>query len=400
MRLRWDVGLGRDLGLAFWAMTCFEATFGAYMSIWPLWIEELGAPIAVVGLVLGSAGFIRPFVIGPSSWLIERFDRQRLMLLARMIGIAGMLVAAFAQAWQVLFVSVVLNSMSEIVFPLMQTYVAERAKENRARAFSMIINVGPSIALMTVPLLSGLLISIWGMRSAFILGAITSLISIAIVSRMDLSLLPDEDGEDTAVPTYRAAFRNGPVRSLFAVHGLTMLSLAIGISLVSIFLRETRGMDAALISSLGAMAAVGTALFGLVVARTPALSNFPMRGAAISAGAVVVGLVLFVSTTTLPWITLAFFLRGGVFATWALILAEMGNISPARLRSRAFAVVEILGGSAMSFGPIVASFLYEIEPSMPILTGAVLGGMMAIAMGWMQLRRSRVAPQDTTPILV
>jgi hypothetical protein len=178
-----------------------------------------------------------------------------------------------------------------------------------------------------------------------------------------------------------------------------MLSLAIGISLVSIFLRETRGMDAALISSLGAMAAVGTALFGLVVARTPALSNYPMWGAAISTGAVVVGLVLFVSMTTLPWITLAFFLRGGVFATWALILAEMGNIAPARLRSRAFAVVEILGGSAMSFGPIVASFLYEIEPSMPILTGAVLGGLMAITMGWMQLRSTRGASKDTTPIL-
>src|SRR5690606_29985635 len=132
MRLRWDVGLGRDLGLAFWAMTLFEATFGAYTSIWPLWIEDRGAPIALVGLVLGSAGFIRPFIIGPSSWLTERFDRKRLLIASRICGMAGLTIAAFAQVWQILFVTVLLNAMSEIVFPVMQTYVAERAVEDRA----------------------------------------------------------------------------------------------------------------------------------------------------------------------------------------------------------------------------------------------------------------------------
>ena len=401
MRLRWDVGLGRDLGLAFWAMTFFEATFGAYTSIWPLWIEELGAPIAIVGIVLGSAGFIRPLVIGPSSWLTERFNRKHLMIGSRLIGVCGMLVAALAQAWQILFVTVVLNAISEIVFPLLQTYVAERAAENRARAFSMIINVGPSIALMITPLISGLLIAQWGMRSAFILGGITSLISIAILSRMDFSDLADEDdGSDTTPSTYRAVFRNAPVRSLFAVHGLTIFSLAIGVSLVPIFLRETRGMDAALISTLGAGAAIGTALFGLVVARTPALSNNPMRAASISCSAIAVGLLVFAFSETLPWIALAFFLRGGMFATWALILAEMGNLAPARLRSRAFAVVEILGGSAMSFGPIIASLLYKVEPAVPIVVGAGLGGAMAMYMGWLQWRRSPPAHQDTTSILV
>lgn len=395
MRFSWHVGLGRDLGLAFWAMTFFEATFGAFTSIWPLWIEDRGAPIAMVGIVLGSAGFVRPLVIGPSSWLTERMDRRKLLMVSRGLGVVGLLIAAFAGSWEILFVTVVLNSMSELVFPVLQTYIAERAKENRARAFSMIVNVGPSFALMITPLVSGLMIAQWGMQSAFFLASFTSLVSIAILSRMDFSIIPDDDHGDASSPaTYGAAFRNAEIRSLFVVHGTTILSLAVGVSLVPIFLKEVRGIEPALISTLGAGAALGTVLFGLWVSRSSKLSANPMTAAAIACGAISVGLLVFIFGTTLPWIAFAFFLRGGMFATWSMILASMGELAPARLRSRAFAVVEILGGSAMSFGPIIASLLYSIRPGIPIIVGAVLGGLMAFRMIWLQRgsRASEPAP--------
>ncbi len=373
--------------MAFWAMTFFEATFGAYMGVWPLWIEELGAPIAVVGLVLGSAGFVRPLVLGPSSWLVERFDRRRVLMASRLCGVAGMIVAALAQAWQVLFIAVVLNSLSEIVFPGMQTYVAERAIENRARAFSMIINVGPSLALIVTPLLSGLLISIWDMRAAFLLGGLTSLASIAIMSRMDFSHPPDDDDGSVEPASYRTVFRVSPVRNLMALHGATIFSLAIGVTLIPNFLKETRGFEPAMISTLGAGAAVGTAVFGLVVNRTPWLSTGPLRAAAIACGAISLGLALFVVSHTLPWIALAFVLRGGMFAAWAMMLAEMGETVSSRLRSRAFAVMEMLGGSAMSFGPIIAAQLYRFDPATPVMIGAILGGIMTIVIGYVQWRR-------------
>ena len=389
MRISWHVGLGRDLGLAFWAMTFFEATFGAYTSIWPLWIEELGAPIAMVGIVLGSAGFVRPFVIGPSSWLGERFDRKRVIVAGRLLGVGGLLIAAFARSWEILFLTVVLNGMGEIVFPMLQSYIAERSGDNRARAFSMIVNVGPSFALMVTPLLSGLLIAQWGMQAAFILGCVTSLLSVLFVSRMDFSIIPDDDQDATGtVPSYGATFRNPTIRSVFILHGATIMSLAIGVTLVPIFLNDVRGMDPALISILGAGAAVGTASFGLWVTRSPSLSANPIKAAAIACTAMSAGLIIFAFGSSLPWIGLAFFLRGGMFATWAMILAHMGDLAPARLRSRAFAVVEILGGSAMSFGPVVASQLYGFEPGAPIVVGAILGGVMAIRMGLIHRRQA------------
>ena len=401
MRLRWDVGLGRDLGLAFWAMTLFEATFGAYTSIWPLWIEDRGAPIALVGLVLGSAGFIRPFIIGPSSWLTERFDRKRLLIASRICGMAGLTIAAFAQVWQILFVTVLLNAMSEIVFPVMQTYVAERAVEDRARAFSMVINVGPSIALIFTPLISGALVALGGMQLAFFLGVATSFASILVMLNMDLSLPPaDETAGETTRGTYQEVLAKGPIRNLLILHGCSILALAIGVTLVPNFLKDTRGMDAAIIATLGAGAAVGTLIYGLLVSRTPSLSNNPLRAAAISCAATAVGLIIFAFSYTIPWISFAFLLRGGMFATWAMLLAEMGEIASARLRSRAFAVMEILGGSAMSIGPILAAQLYRVDPATPVIAGAMLGGVMAATLGIVHWRRLSSAPKESSTVLV
>ena len=65
-------------------------------------------------------------------------------------------------------------------------------------------------------------------------------------------------------------------------------------------------------------------------------------------GAISVGLLMFVLADTMPWIIVAFLLRGGMFASWAMMLAEMGERAPSRLRSRAFAVMEIMGGKVMA----------------------------------------------------
>src|SRR3954465_14280336 len=81
--LTWHLGLGPELGNIFWAMTGIEATFGAYGGIWPLWIEALGAPVTIVGLVLGASGLFRLMMLLPSAALADRFDPRTLILIAR-----------------------------------------------------------------------------------------------------------------------------------------------------------------------------------------------------------------------------------------------------------------------------------------------------------------------------
>jgi predicted MFS family arabinose efflux permease len=396
MRVRWDMGLGRDLGYAFWATTCFEGIFGAYTGIWPLWIEHLGAPIAIVGLVLGVAGVIRPFILGPSAWLSERFDPRKMLMTARVIAFCGLIVAALAQSWPILLLTVVTNAIGELVFPLMQTYAADKTTTDRVRAFTLIFTVGPSAALIICPLLVGVLIAIWGMRAAFIFAALLTLAAIWLISR--LNFRTPEHAAPPSVPTggYGAVFRHHASRQILILHGATVFVLAIGVSLVPNFLHDVRGIDPALIATLGAGAAVGTVTYGLVISRSPRIQRAPFLGATAGVGAVALALIIFTALGSLPAVTIAFVLRGGFFSAWALFMAALGETAPGSIRSRSFATMEILGGSAMSFGPVVAAQLYGVEPTLPLIVSAAGAAILIpiIVHGHRDQRRYVAAQND------
>ncbi len=396
MRWQWHFGLGRELGLAFWATLFLEATFGAYIGIWPLWIERLGAPITVVGLVLGTSGIVRPFVLGPSSLLADRFGTRRLIVAARLCALGGLLIAALAQSWPVLLITVVANALGELAFPFLHAYVADHAGEDRVRAFTLIITVGPSLALMVSPLIAGALIAMFGLPAAFVLAAATTAAAVGFMSRMRFTE-SHERADAASAASYRAAFAEPEVRRIFITHGLTIFTLALGTSLIPNFLNDTRGIEAATISTLGAGAAFGSALFGLIITRSRRLQGAPFIGAAIAVLAVALSLSLFATQTAVPLIALAFVLRGGLFSAWVLFLAALGESAPAGLRSRAFTVVEILGGSAISFGPVIAAQLYRLDPVAPIVISAI--GAVAltpyILQGHRRRRSSDQAHDDT-----
>ena len=67
-----QLGLPPHLLPLFWALVLIEAAYGAYLGILPLWIEKLGAPIAIVGLLLGANGILRLFILYPSTTIANR----------------------------------------------------------------------------------------------------------------------------------------------------------------------------------------------------------------------------------------------------------------------------------------------------------------------------------------
>ena len=59
---RWRLRLGRENGLAFWAVLLMEASFASYMLLWPLFIAQLGATPTQVGLIVGTHGLLQGWV--------------------------------------------------------------------------------------------------------------------------------------------------------------------------------------------------------------------------------------------------------------------------------------------------------------------------------------------------
>ncbi len=369
MRPRLD--LPQPIVPIFWGLFFLEATYGAYVSVWPLWIERLGAPVAIVGFVLGIGGFLRLFVLAPSASIAERFGYRRVIVIARLVAVAGFLGAAISTHWAQLLLVVLAFAIGEMVFPLIQTLVAAESGDRRMRSFALVFNVGPSVALAISPLIGAGMVALLGMRSAFVLGALFSAISVLFFTRVaDPSSSSTRESGDRA--TYGDVLRNPGFRLVGVLLLLAVFSLSFGVSFIPTFLEDVRGFAASEITALGALPALGSALFGLGVARIKALQQSPFIAAAIPVGAMSIAFLILRESAALSLIRLAFLLRGGLFACWATLISALGELAPERLRTRSFAMLEMIGGMAFASGPMVAGLLYAQRETLPFEIAFVL----------------------------
>ena len=308
----WDLGLGQELGNVFWAMIGVEGAFGAYVGIWPLWIEALGAPITIVGLVLGSSGLLRLLTLAPSAALADRIDPRKLILAARSLTGVGMITAAFATHWTMLAPMVIGSAIGEIAFPLTQAHLAAHAGEQRVRAFTLVFNVGPAIAFGIAPLISGALIARFDMRAAFIFAAVCTAFSLYFFSRFTPRSKVAKDAEPIR-SSYREALAEPGVKPLLGMQFATIFSLALGISLLAPFLADQRGISPAVVAMLGGVGSLGAIIFGLAVARSQWLQRHPLAGIVVAIGMVMGALAVVLSTHLVWLIALAFIGRGGLW---------------------------------------------------------------------------------------
>ena len=388
-------GLPRAILPVFWGLFFIEACFGAYLGVWPLWMERLGAEVGVIGLLLGAGGFIRIFMMAPSASIAERVGIRRLLLATRVFILLGYLVAFFATTWQVLLFLVVAAAAAEIAFPLTQSYVARHCREDdRMRAFTVIYTIGPSIVLIISPLLSGAVVGLFGIRAAFLLAAIFAALSIVAFSRME----QDRQGPATTIAepsSYRQALGQPAVRLLLILQFAMLVVLSLGIGFIPTYLEQVRGIDAAIIASLSAVPAVGSMVFGFVLARNRWLQSKPFLAAAIAIAQAVVGFLILRSFAALPIVAIAFFLRGGIFSGWAILAAGVGSLSSARHRARSYTASEMVGGVAFSLGPIIGGQLYPRRETLPFEL-AIVFGLALVPIFLLAQRRSELRPPVET----
>lgn len=379
MRFSWHAGLGRELGYVFWAKILFEAAYGAYSTIWPLWIAHLSGSITIVGIVLGLAGIVRPFILLGGSWASDRIDNRLMLIVVRSALVISLVFAAFAGSWQMLLPVVVFYGFGELVYPILHAHIPVHAGDDIARAFSLTSTIGPSVALIVTPLLTSAVVALFGLQGGILLSAAFSATGILFMWRMDFS--QDREFARSSTPaTIREVMRHTSTRDIVVLHGLTIFALGLGAMLLPNYLAERRGFSASIITLLAGGAAVGTTLFGIASLRVPWVRRAPFLAAGLSTVVASVGFLLLSLCSALPVITIAFVLRGGMFATWTFLLTAIGQYAPPRLQTRAFALVEVLGGGALSFAPIVAANMYGVSPELPLVAAFATGTLMSVVL--------------------
>jgi len=393
-KLTWHLGLGPAVGNVFWAMIGIEAAFGAYVGIWPLWIEALGAPITLVGLILGVQGILRLVTLAPSAALAERFDPGKLIVWSRVATLIGLVTAGLATHWTMLAPMIIGTAIGEIAFPLTQAHLAANARENRVRAFTLVFNVGPAVAFGVSPLIAGGLIALYGMRSAFFLAAACTAFSIFFFARFKTAERPEEEQESRSPSTYREALAEPHIKSLLTLQSLAIFSMALGISLLPTFLNDARGIPPSIVAIMGGIGSVGAIIYGLIVARSRKLQNFPLVSIAIAVCFVIATFAICLFAYS-PWIIgIAFIGRGGLWSAWGLFVAALGEITRTdRIRPRVFTLSEMIGGTSWSAAPVLSGQLYAISPNMPLVAGIIAcGALVPVLIGLQKRLGNRLGP--------
>lgn len=378
-----DLGLGHNTLAIFWAMLLNEASFGFYQTLTPIYIESLGASPGIVGLVIGISGLTRLIFLAPGGWAADRIPIRTLIVTGRSLTILGILLYGLAPAWWALFPAILVMSTGNIVWPSVSKVIADSTdSRGRTRAFTLIYTVGPSIALLLSPSVGGAMAGAIGLRSIFVAAAIAQLGSVLFFSR----LRPVERHGEAHVESagYGAVLRHGPIVAICGLFLALLLVLTTGYTLVPNYLQDEHGVGIGAIGQLGSIFAVGSILLGVIIAKVRRLSP-PLNALILTTSLAPLAFLLLLVGDNIWAFALAFLFRGGYFVSWGLIYAILGEVSPERLRSRSFALAEVLGGFGFGIAPFIAGALYEMDPALPLLIA--LAGVAPLMLGLLLVRR-------------
>lgn len=367
--LRRIPGIGNDLGLGhnnqslFWGMLFNELSFGFYQTLLPLYIESLGASPAVVGLVIGLQGLVRLVFLAPAGMLADRMSPRKLIVGARSLSVLGIAAYGLAQEWWHLLPVIVLIAAGNIAFPAISKVLADSSDDrSRTRAFTLVFTVGPSVATLLSPSLGGLLADTVSLRSIFFVGALAQLAAVLCFTR----LRPVESSDETqSSGSYRQAFAYRPVAILTVTFLLLLLVLTTGFTLVPNFLRDVHGISFGTIGRFGSVSALGSVILGLVIAKVGVFGR-PLNALLLTVSMCAIAMMFFIGGTGTSWFALGYLTRGAYLVAWSTMYAALGEVTPSRLRSRTFALAEILGGAGFAIAPFIAGALYELGPELPL----------------------------------
>jgi MFS family permease len=366
-RLRF--GLQGNALLIFWAMFCTQAAWGFSDRFRPLFVESLGAGPALVGIVIGSGELLRLLGLALAGPLNDRLPTRLLIAGGRGVIVVVPLIYVFAQEWWQLIPALLIGAFANVAWPAVSRVLAEATDTaNRARAFVLIYSVAPGAALLLSPLIGGLVAEAVSMRAIFLMTSI----GLAGAAFFFWLIRPVElpRSEQPAATTYRDVLRERPIMLLCGLQALLMFTMWTGLTLAPNYLQDLHDVSLRTIGQLGSVLAVGSIGAAIAISRVGWLRQTTNAMLATVAFTPLVFALLLGGSAA--WAFAAAYLLWGVAAVATqMFYAAVSEVTPDALRTRAFAVLEVLGGGAIALAGFAAGGLYRIDPELPLWVGLV-----------------------------
>jgi MFS family permease len=334
--------------------------FGEIVSLFGDWFNLIASAALVAqltgsGLAVGGLFVVRmlaPFVISPFAGVwADRYNRRSLLLatdLARAAIVFGfLLVREPGDVWLLYVLTALQLAISGVFFPARNAILPDIVAPSEIGAANALSSTTWSVMLSLGAALGGVVTGEWGIYPAFVIDALSFLLSAWFVYRLRYTPAPPEPGQAGAgfgqfVEGLRYLKHNADVFFITLLKALAGLAISGGFQVAQVVLAErvfVIGEGGG--TSLGLMYAavgVGTGIGPILGRRFTGDRVRPLRWAIVVGFATAaVGLLLIAPQTSFALVLFGSLLRGvGAGIIWVFYTQLLLELTPNAVRGRVF----------------------------------------------------------------
>jgi DHA1 family multidrug resistance protein-like MFS transporter len=137
-------------------------------SLWPLYIQSLGATVLEVSTVISLAGVVGTFLRAPSGLISDRYGRRKIIITSVLLAIAPPIFFTFSSHWKQLIPWGMLYSAAFALYmPSRMAIIADYTTQDARTRIYSIMNLSWPLGSLLAPTLAGVLESSYGWNLIF-----------------------------------------------------------------------------------------------------------------------------------------------------------------------------------------------------------------------------------------
>ena len=355
--------MSRDLILIAISMFTWGVGEGMFLYFQPIYLQQLGADPVRIGAILGGFGLMMTISHMPAGYLADRLGRRPVMQAAWVLGVLATWIMALAGSLPIFVSGLLLYGVTMFVLSPLYSYVtAARGKLSVGRALTL-ISAAFNLGVVIGPVLGGYIGEVAGLRQTYFIAG-----WIFIVSTIVIFLIRPQP-VDTPTPEMRgnAWLLNQRAFAYLGIVFLAMFATYLPQPLSPNFLQNQRNLSLSQIGQLYSMSSIGVVVLNLALGQLPARVGFMLGQAAVGLFA-----LLLWQGSGLPWYLIGYFLLGGYKTARSLATAQMQEFVHSAKMGLSYGLTETVSSTAMILSPILAGYLYDLNPTWMYSVGVAL----------------------------
>ncbi len=345
---------------------------GMFLIFQPLYLQQMGVNPQAIGAILGGAGIAMTLAQLPAGYLSDRIGQRPVMWTSWVMGMLATGIMALAGSTGMFVGGVLLYGLTGFVTTPLNSYLAAargRMGVGRALTFAQsLYNLGAVIG----PGLGGWIAQQHSIayiyRWAFFIFGLSTLI-VFFIRKQGIEPHSEDNGPKV--------YKNPRFLTLLPFVFVTLFVAYLPQPLAPNFLQNQHALTLGEIGRLGSIGSLGTAVIMLALG-----SLNPTTGLVV--GQVFVGIFAFLlwRGSSQVWYAFGFFFVGGYRLCRFMILAFARSLVHINSTGLAFGMIEMMSGSAIFLAPVLAGFLYSLEPELIFILSIVLIGICIVLTRW------------------